>query len=61
MKKIYQEIGMPDFIADFIVHLETMSASGEIEIMNDVVEKVTGQPPKSFDTWVMENVDTWRK
>jgi festuclavine dehydrogenase len=39
--------------------LEIMTADKREERMNDTVEKVTGRPPKSFDSFVQENKSVW--
>ena len=39
--------------------LESLTADKREERMNDVVEKVTGRPPKTFDAFVQENKSVW--
>jgi hypothetical protein len=54
-------IGMGEYYAKFLAWLETTSAAGLEDRMNDTVEKVTGRPPQSFDAWVQENKAKWDK
>lgn len=39
--------------------LETLTAEKREERMNDTVEKVTGRPPQTFDSFVQENKSVW--
>ena len=43
--------GLPKHLAKFLASIKAATANGAEERMNDVVEQVTGQPPKSFDTF----------
>ena len=57
--KQYQSTGMPEHVAKFMTSLEVLGASGAEDRMNDVVEKVTGSKPQTFDAWVQENKSLW--
>ena len=50
---------MPEQYAKFVTFLETLSAKGAEDMMNDVVEKVTGQPPQKFDAFLKDNKAVW--
>jgi festuclavine dehydrogenase len=39
--------------------LEIKTADKREERTNDVVEKVTGRPPQTFDSFVQENKSVW--
>jgi len=52
--------GLPDHFARFMTNLEVLAKGGEEDRMNDAVEKVTGRPPKSFDTFAQENKAVWQ-
>jgi hypothetical protein len=57
--KKWMASGTPEPTAQFMATLETMTAAGTEERMNDVVEKVTGRPPQTFDSFVQENKSAW--
>ena len=50
-----QQWGIPDDFAGFLAALDTMIANGGEQRLNDVVERVTGRPPKKFRAYVDEN------
>lgn len=52
--------GQPEDIAFLLAWVETQMAAGLDERLDDSVEKVTGRPPKSFDTFVKQNRATWQ-
>ena len=52
--------GQPEDIAFLLAWVETQAAAGLEERLDDSVEKVTGRPPKSFDTFVKQNRATWQ-
>lgn len=56
----YTKFGMPSEFAQFMVWLETSTAAGAEERMNDNVEKATGKSPQSLDNWLLDNKATWR-
>ena len=49
----------PEPRAQFMATLESLTADKREERMNDVVEKVTGRPPQTFDVFVQENKSVW--
>jgi len=49
-------VGIPDDYSRVLAQLDTYIAEGKEEIMNDVVEKVTGERPVSFEEFVLEAV-----
>lgn len=51
--------GVPDRLAHVLTLLEVLTAGGGEARENDVVQKVTGRPPKNFDTFVQENKAAW--
>lgn len=51
--------GVPDPLAEVLTSLEVITAGGGAIRANDVVEEVTGRPPKNFDTFVQENKAAW--
>ncbi|KIW93558.1 uncharacterized protein Z519_06163 [Cladophialophora bantiana CBS 173.52] len=56
----YIEAGCPEHYAALLTLLETMTAQGTEERMNNDVEKVTGRPPITFDDWVQVHKSIWR-
>ena len=52
--------GVPDRLADVLTLLEVLTAGAGEARENDVVQKVTGRPPKNFDTFVQENKAAWQ-
>ncbi|KAI9830056.1 MAG: hypothetical protein M1819_005886 [Sarea resinae] len=53
--------GLPEHFARFFTNLEVATAGGFETRTNNVVEQVTGRPPKSFDTFAEENKAVWQK
>ena len=51
---------MPEHYANFLTFLEASAAKGEEERMNDAVERVTGQPPQDFDSFVQQHKAVWQ-
>lgn len=52
--------GVPDSFAELLTGLEVLTAGGGEVRKNDVVEEVTGRPPKNFDTFLRENRAAWQ-
>ncbi|KAK1234878.1 hypothetical protein PQX77_001972 [Marasmius sp. AFHP31] len=53
------EMGSPEMYAGFLAAIEARFARmGELPISKDV-EKVTGQPPQTFDSFAREHKDVW--
>lgn len=52
-------LGLPQHLAGFLVSLERTAADGMEERMNDVVEQVTGRPPRTFDSFLQEHKTAW--
>ncbi|KAK0109325.1 hypothetical protein ONS96_003144 [Cadophora gregata f. sp. sojae] len=55
----YIKIGFPPAAAGFMTWLESKTAGGSEAMTNDVVEQLTGRPPKNLDTFIQENKNTW--
>ncbi|KAN0095231.1 NAD(P)-binding protein [Hyaloscypha variabilis] len=49
----------PEPLAQFMARLESLTADKREERTNNVVEKVTGRPPMTFDAFVQENKSVW--
>ncbi|KAI9849499.1 MAG: hypothetical protein M1837_004119 [Sclerophora amabilis] len=52
--------GMPEHYGKLLSSLEARSARGGEDRLNDTVERVTGRPPQTFDSWVQENKTAWQ-
>ncbi|KAJ6558113.1 hypothetical protein B0H19DRAFT_1149970 [Mycena capillaripes] len=57
--KRYQSLGMSEADAKFMTWLETNTAAGAEERMDDAVERITGRLPMTFDTWAEANKKCW--
>jgi hypothetical protein len=55
----YVQSGFPEHYAKLLTMLETNTAQGAEERMNDNVELVTGRPPMKFDHWVQLHRSAW--
>ncbi|KAL9609667.1 MAG: hypothetical protein Q9167_005576 [Letrouitia subvulpina] len=55
----YIKAGMPESYAKMLSNLDTQVSNGLQNKLNDVVEVLTGRPPKSFKTFVVENKSVW--
>ncbi|KAJ8060159.1 hypothetical protein OCU04_010508 [Sclerotinia nivalis] len=55
----YISTGIPEDLANYLIGLEVMTANGGEVRENDVVEKIGGQKPKTFDEFVLENKNLW--
>ena len=51
---------VPEHFAKFLTPLETGTAGGMEERLNDAVAKVTGRPAQKFDAWVQHNKAVWQ-
>lgn len=51
--------GVSEYFANFLSNLEDAASTGFETSMNDVVETVTGRPPKSLNVFAQENKQTW--
>ncbi|EED79990.1 predicted protein, partial [Postia placenta Mad-698-R] len=47
-------LGVPEYFAKRLASLEVSAAKGGENRMNDVVERVTGRPPQTFDAFVQQ-------
>lgn len=56
----FQSMGVPEHLAKYLALIETQSAGGSEERLNDLVENKTGRPPLTFDAWVQQNKATWQ-
>ncbi|KAF5872834.1 putative ergot alkaloid biosynthetic protein a protein [Botrytis fragariae] len=52
-------MGLPEDLACYLTSLEVMTANGGEVRRNDVVEKIGGHKPKTFDEFAEENKDLW--
>jgi len=52
--------GLPEHYAKFLTWLETSTANGDEERMNDAVKRVTGRLPQSFDAFAQQNKSAWQ-
>ncbi|GME28178.1 putative ergot alkaloid biosynthetic protein a protein [Neofusicoccum parvum] len=59
-KKSLTDAGLPQHYADFLTSLEVMAAKNLEALEGNDVEKVTGRPPQSFDTFAEKNKAAWR-
>ncbi|KAH7913742.1 hypothetical protein BJ138DRAFT_1133892 [Hygrophoropsis aurantiaca] len=59
----YLNLGLPEVYAKFLTSLEIGSADGMEERLKDDhdVERVTGRPPLTFDSWVYQHASAWLK
>lgn len=57
---MYKEAGLREPVAELVATLEDFTSQGVEERMNDVVEKVTGRKPESFDDMIGENLGVWQ-
>ncbi|KAI1760656.1 NAD(P)-binding protein [Hypoxylon sp. FL1150] len=53
------QTGLSDYYARFLTHLEILASQDFEKATDDVVEKVTGHPPKSFAAFAEENKAVW--
>lgn len=52
-------IGFPEDLACYLTSLEVMTANGGEVRQNDVVERIGGHTPKTFDEFAEENKNLW--
>ncbi|KAF7886008.1 hypothetical protein EAF00_010111 [Botryotinia globosa] len=52
-------MGLPEGLACYLTSLEVMTANGGEVRRNDVVEKIGGHKPKTFDEFAEENKNLW--
>ncbi|KAF7914714.1 uncharacterized protein EAE98_011413 [Botrytis deweyae] len=57
--QIYVSMGLPEGLACYLTSLEVMTANGGEVRRNDVVEKIGGHKPKTFDEFAEENKNLW--
>ena len=50
---------MPDEYANMLSSMDTMIAKGAEERLNDVVEGITGEEPRSFRDFAEANTACW--
>lgn len=51
--------GVDEYFAKFLTDIELMTKGGLETAENKVVQELTGQPPKDFDTFARENKGVW--
>lgn len=54
------QAGVSDYYANFFANVESKAAEGFEAALGDTVEKITGHPPKNFDTFVKEHKAAWK-
>ncbi|KAF9813954.1 hypothetical protein IEO21_05390 [Rhodonia placenta] len=52
-------VGVPEYFAKRLASLEVSAANGSENRMNDVVERVTGRPPQTFDEFAQQCKSAW--
>ncbi len=52
--------GLPEFFAKYLTHIESLTAQGKEEKVEDTVERVTGRPARSFDEFAQLNKAVWQ-
>ena len=55
--KLFIEGGIPEGYARPLAMMDTMIANGGEDRLNDVVQKMTGRPPKTFRKFAEQNRD----
>jgi predicted phage-related endonuclease len=53
------QAGVSDYFAKFITRLELMASNDFEKATGDVVQRLTGHPPKSFKEFAEENKSVW--
>ncbi|KAF9263772.1 NAD(P)-binding protein [Marasmius fiardii PR-910] len=58
--KALQQFGTPESYAKFLASIEAAFGSGRVkEVIFDDVQRATGQPPESFDSFAERNKEFW--
>ncbi|KAF9266121.1 NAD(P)-binding protein [Marasmius fiardii PR-910] len=58
--KVMVQFGAPEPYANFLAKIEAVFGSGRVkEVVYDDVQRVTGQPPESFDSFAERNKAIW--
>ncbi|THV48099.1 hypothetical protein BGAL_0268g00100 [Botrytis galanthina] len=57
--QMHVSMGLPEDLACYLTSLEVMTANGGEVRRNDVVEKIGGHKPKTFDEFAEENKNLW--
>ncbi|KAH6677490.1 hypothetical protein B0J14DRAFT_536068 [Halenospora varia] len=57
--KRFQGFGMPDHVAKFLAKIEVGTANGDENRTGNDMERVTGRPGQTFDTWVKAHKTSW--
>jgi hypothetical protein len=52
--------GMPEYYAKFLAFLEVSASAGEENSMNDTVERVTGRPPQTVESFAQQHKSAWQ-
>ena len=60
MVAMYKGAGWPESVAELVGMMEDNTRQGSEETTNDLVEKVTGRKPTSFDDVIGENLEVWQ-
>jgi predicted phage-related endonuclease len=53
------QAGLSDYYARFMTRLEVLAADDFEKVTGDVVQRLTGHPPKSFKEFAEENKSVW--
>jgi hypothetical protein len=54
------QAGVSDYYAKFLTNVEVKASENLEASLDDAVEKVTGRPPKSIDTFMKDNAALWK-
>ncbi|TGO22593.1 hypothetical protein BPAE_0162g00290 [Botrytis paeoniae] len=57
--QMHVSMGLPEDLACYLTSLEVMTANGGEVRRNDMVEKIGGHEPKTFDKFAEENKNLW--
>jgi len=53
------QAGLSEYFARFFTGVEVKASEDFEATLGDAVEKITGHPPKSFDTFAKDNAAIW--
>jgi predicted phage-related endonuclease len=54
------QAGVSDYFAKFMTRLELLASDDFEKATGDVVQRLTGHPPKSFKEFAEENKSVWK-
>ncbi|CZT12768.1 related to nucleoside-diphosphate-sugar epimerase family protein [Rhynchosporium agropyri] len=56
----YKSLGLDEATARFMTWLEVNTSGGKEAMTNDIVESITGRPPKTLDVYIQETKAAWQ-